>query len=137
MATKLLDRQGNWRDAHYIRLEIYGAWQEFERAYDSHKSAFLEQELGEPSKYMERLRRYQDRVCEGDVECHAKVAKAYHAWEKTDYHLQYRRLELKKDDLLETVDDGSYGDGKPGDMVVIIEGIANALPYVKKGKCKK
>jgi len=137
MKVKLLNKQGKWRHPERLRAQVYMAWQRYEKMLDRKKAAFIKREMGEASRYKERLTRYQDRVCEGVTACHERVRLAFEAWEETELCRQSEELEMVKDNLLGAIEDGSYKNSDPMYMQRAIEKIANTLPYVKRCKCKK
>lgn len=137
MKVKLLNRKGEWRSKAALRNEVYRAWQRYDNLLDRKKAAFINEEVEEPTRYGERLIRYQDRVCDGMVECHEKARLAYQGWEETELFHKSLVLAEVKDDLLADIEDDSYRDQYPDRFIFDIERIANELPYVRRSKCKR
>jgi len=137
MKVKLLNKQGKWRHPERLRAQVYMAWQRYEKMLDRKKAAFIKREMGEASRYKERLTRYQDRVCEGVTACHERVRLAFEAWEETELCQRSVVLAELKDELIALIEDGGYKAMGSGKFAILIWTIADELPYIRRSKCKK
>ena len=135
MGARVINRNGGWRKPFYLRQEVYRAWQRFEWLLDRVRSGYIQSRLGEAPRWKEKMTRYQDRVCIGDLDCHDAVSNAFDEWEDSDMAILGVNIEASKDRLISLIEEGKYMYLQPRNLISSINKIANALPYVRKPKC--